>query len=280
MATQRKQSGAQSGSDGAQKLQVVVPTYNEVENIRPLTERLFKACKEAGLVVDLLFMDDESVGTPKTEEHVASLQKEGYAVRIIVRRKGEGRGLSSAVLKGFDNSKYDTMLCMDADLQHEPEAVPGVAAPVLNGDAEFSIGSRHVDGGGLGFEWSFIRRAISAGATALCRPLTACTDPMSGFFCTTKPVLLRARDRLNPIGFKIALEIMVRCRCKSSKDVAITFREREAGESKLTGKQQIQYLEQLAHLYWDMYPILVVMLFMLAFFVLYVMSKAVMSIMH
>lgn len=272
MATQRKKSAAPAVS--GQQLQVVVPTYNEVENIRPLTERLFKACKEAGLVVDLLFMDDESTGTPKTEEHVAGLQKEGYAVRIIVRRKGEGRGLSSAVLKGFDNAKYDTMLCMDVDLQHEPEAVPGVAAPVLNGDAEFSIGSRHVDGGGLGFEWSFICRAISAGATALCRPLTACTDPMSGFFCVTKPVLMRARDRLNPIGFKIALEIMVRCRCKS-QDVAITFREREAGESKLTGKQQIQYLEQLAHLYWDMYPILIVMLFMLALAVLYMLSKAV-----
>merc|ERR1719231_122171 len=111
------------------------------------------------------------------------------------------------------------MLCMDADLQHEPEAVPSVAGPVLNGDVEFTIGSRHVEGGGLGFEWAFHRRLISAGATALCRPLTACTDPMSGFFCTTKEVLSRARDSINPVGFKIALEIMIRCRCKKTQDV-------------------------------------------------------------
>ena len=101
-----------------------------------------------------------------------------------------------------------------------------------------------MDGGGLGFEWAWHRVLISQAslhisppkpcspastqvATALCRPLTSCTDPMSGFFCTTKEVLARGRDRINPIGFKIALEVYVRCRCKSTQDVPITFRERE-----------------------------------------------------
>ena len=91
---------------------------------------------------------------------------------------------------------------------------------------------------------------------------------MSGFFCTTKSVLARGRDRVNPIGFKIALEIMVRCRAES-QDMPITFRERVAGESKLTMKQNIQYLEQLAHLYWDRYPVLVVLFFALVLYVLY-----------
>jgi len=92
---------------------------------------------------------------------------------------------------------------------------------------------------------------------------------MSGFFCTTKDVLARGRDNINPIGFKIALEVMVRCRCTKQQDVAITFREREAGESKLTMKQNIQYLEQLAALYWDRYPIPVVTLFLMAFYTLF-----------
>jgi len=264
-----KRGTASDNAKTGQCLQVVVPTYNEVENIVPLCQRLFKACKEANLTVDLLFMDDESKGTAATEAHIVDLQKQGYAVRIIVRRKGEGRGLSSAVLKGFDNSKYDIMLCMDADLQHEPEAVPDVAAPVLKGDAEFSIGSRNVAGGGLGFDWSLSRRIISAGATALCRPLTSCTDPMSGFFCTSKEVLSRNRDRINPVGFKIALEIMVRCRCSKVQDVAITFQERVAGESKLTMKQNIQYLEQLAVLFWDRYAPVVVMMLLVVLWVLY-----------
>jgi len=145
---------------------------------------------------------------------------------------------------------------MDADLQHEPESVPAVAAPVLAGTAEFSVGSRHVADGGLGFHWSIMRRALSAGATLLAAPLTSSTDPMSGFFCTTKAVL--ARSRCNPIGFKIGLEIMARCRCRHVADVAITFQERFAGESKLSMKQSMLYLQQLAALYWDAYALRVV----------------------
>ena len=150
------------------QLSVVVPTYAEQDNIRPLTERLFKATKKEDLVVDLLFMDDDSgEGTRLSEEIVRELQDEGYPVRIYVRRKGEGKGLSSAVALGFEKAKYECMLCMDADLQHEPEAVPSVAAPVLDGDAEFTVGSRNVDGGGIGMEWALIRRILSSGATML-----------------------------------------------------------------------------------------------------------------
>ncbi len=70
-------------------------------------------------------------------------------MRIHVRRRGEGKGLSSAVLLGFDLAKHGVVLCMDADLQHEPESVPDVARPVLDKSAEFTVGSRHVGDGGL-----------------------------------------------------------------------------------------------------------------------------------
>merc|ERR1719183_1080411 len=136
------------------------------------------------------------------------------------------------------------MLCMDADLQHEPESVPAVAAPVLDGSAEFSVGSRYVKGGGLGFEWNFIRRFLSWGATLLAWPIAGSTDPMSGFFCTSKEILKRAKN-INPIGFKIGLEIMARGRCSPVQDVAITFQSRAAGESKLSGKQMTLYVQQL-----------------------------------
>jgi dolichol-phosphate mannosyltransferase len=136
-------------------LSVVVPTYNETSNIRPLAERLFQTYEKAGInPVELLFMDDESVGTAATEKEaivlfkvlslqVSLLQAEGYAVRIHVRRKNEGRGLSSAVLLGFKMAKYPNLLCMDADLQHEPESVHDVAKPVMDGTAEFTVGSRY-----------------------------------------------------------------------------------------------------------------------------------------
>lgn len=232
-------------------LSVIVPAYNEVDNIRPLCERLFKSLKAEGIRGELLVMDDESAGTEATKKIVAELATEGYEVRIHARTKAEGRGLSSAVLLGFDLAKYEVMVCMDADLQHEPESVPAVASPVMRGKADFSVGSRNVSGGGLGFEWNIVRRLISFVATMLCMPLTSSTDPMSGFFCVRKKTLAIGRANCNPIGFKIGLEVMARCRCKKVKDVPITFQERVAGESKLTMTQNVEYIKQLIALYLD-----------------------------
>jgi len=260
---ERRRGGTGDGAksaDGQKELSVIVPTYNETENIRPLAERLFKATKEAGLTVEMLIVDDESAGSEETVKIAKALTGEGLPVRIHCRKKSEGRGLSSAVLLGFNMAKYPVLLCMDADLQHEPESVPAVAQPVMEGTAEFAIGSRHVEGGGVGFEWSPLRRAVSFGATLLAWFLAPSTDPMSGFFCVSREVLKRGEGKLNPIGFKIGLEIMVRCRCKPVKDVAITFQERNAGESKLSAKTYKLYLEQLLSLYIALYgPLLAVL---------------------
>lgn len=236
-------------------LSVVVPTFNETLNIRPLCERLFASIKanDPKLNVELFFVDDESEGTMKTLEIVSQLQKEKYPVRIHSRKKSEGRGLSSAVLLGFNMAKHEAILCMDADLQHEPEAVYSVALPVLTGKAEFTVGSRYCGGGGFGFDWAIHRKIISSTATLLAYGVSRSTDPMSGFFCTTKKVLARGAHKINPIGFKIGLEAMARCRANPVVDVPITFQSRVAGESKLTMKQNILYLQQLISLYSDKY---------------------------
>mmetsp|Transcript_48326 Transcript_48326/g.154341 ORF Transcript_48326/g.154341 Transcript_48326/m.154341 type:complete len:286 (-) Transcript_48326:42-899(-) len=266
----RARGTAAAGDKGGkpQALSVIVPTYNETENIRPLCERLFKAVKAAGLETELVIVDDESAGSAETESIAKKLAEEGYTVRIHCRKRSEGRGLSSAVLLGFKMAAHPIVLCMDADLQHEPESVPDIARPVMEGAAEFSVGSRHVAGGGVGFEWSVLRRVVSRGATALAWPVAACSDPMSGFFCVSKEVLRRGEGRLNLIGFKIGLEIMVRCRCSPIQDVAITFQERAAGESKLSAKQYRLYLEQLAGLYWDKYGVFLVLLMIMVLAVL------------
>ena len=146
-------------------------------------------------------------------------------------------------------------MCMDADLQHEPEAVPVVAKPVLEGRAEFSVGSRNTEGGGVA-GWSMHRKAISAGATLLALPLTRCKDPMSGFFATTQEVLARGEGKCNAMGFKIGLELMVKCGATASvTDVPITFRDRVAGESKLSMKQNVLYVRQLLGLYFFKFPV-------------------------
>jgi len=251
-----------------EQLSVIVPTYNETENIRPLCERLSKAARGAGLDVEVLIVDDESSGSAETKRIVEELKGEGHPVKIHCRKKTEGRGLSSAVLLGFKMATHPTVLCMDADLQHEPESVPDVARPVLQGAAEFAVGSRHVSGGGVGFNWSAGRRIVSRGATLLAWPVANASDPMSGFFCTTKEVLKRGEHSLNTIGFKIGLEIMARCRCSPVEEVGITFQERIHGESKLSAKQYRLYVEQLASLYWDRYKMLVVLLILFVLFVM------------
>ena len=248
----------------------MVPTYNETLNIRPLCERLFSSMKKEDpkLEVELLYVDDESVGSKKTVEIVKELSKEGFPVEIHCRTKSQGRGLSSAVLLGFNKAKHENILCMDADLQHEPEAVYSVALPVLSNKAEFTVGSRYCGGGGFGFDWAIHRKIISGVATLLAAGVSKSTDPMSGFFCTTKTVLARGSKSINPIGFKIGLEVMARCRANPVVDVPITFQSRIAGESKLTMKQNIQYLQQLAALYWDKYGLLLIVMFMIVMLIL------------
>jgi len=238
-------------------LSVITPTYNEVDNIKPLTERLFESLQKADIIGELLVVDDESSGSEETEKIVTDLSKK-YPISIIRRYKKDGRGLSSAVLLGFDAAKYPVLCCIDSDLQHEPESVPAVAMPVLKGKAEMTVGSRNMEDGGVAFEWSFFRRLMSKAATLLAIGVSNSTDPMSGFFCISKSAYKRGRDGCNPTGFKIGLEIMARCRC-TVVDVPIMFQDRLHGESKLSNKQIVEYLGQLFTLYVERYSFILLL---------------------
>lgn len=259
----------------ATALSVVVPCYEEALNIRPLCERLFAATRGAGLTADLLLVDDYSgQGSEDTKRVVAELKKEGYDVDVVVRMPADGKGLSSAVVEGLSRARHPTLLVMDADLQHEPESVPDVAGPVLRGEADFSVGSRLVEGGSAE-TFPPLRRLISFVATGLAYPLTPCRDAMSGYFALRKATFEHGRAGLNPMGYKIGLELMVRCRCQRIVEVPIRFQDRAEGESKLSMKQNLYYLRHLAHLYWFKYPAPVVALALLAILALYVLYTLV-----
>ncbi len=235
---------------------IIVPTYKEAENIPILTQRVFDALQAAEIIGELVFVDDNSRdGTP---EVVAELANE-HAVRLITRTNE--RGLSSAVVRGFVEAQYDLLVCMDADLSHPPESLPTLMGPVVSGDADFVIGSRYTAGGKTKEDWGFLRQINSTVATLLAKPLTTASDPMAGFFCLRRETLRAAEQAgLNPIGYKIGLEILIKARCRRVREIPIDFSDRMHGKSKLTIRQQLEYLLHLWRLYRFRWPALFPML--------------------
>lgn len=230
---------------------VIVPTYHEAANIPELVRRTFDAVRSANLEAELILVDDDS--RDGIERIVEDLQRT-CPVRLLVRR-GE-RGLSGAVLAGFAAARHDVFVVMDADLQHPPEAIPGLVAALQRPPHDFAIATRYAMGGSVESDWPWIRRLISRTATLLARPVAPLSDPMSGFFALHRATWEHAAH-LDPIGYKIALELYVKGRCRRPAEVPIRFAPRRAGESKLTVKEEWRYLRHLARLYRFRYPFMV-----------------------
>lgn len=219
------------------EVSIVVPTYNERDNIAELVDRIHKALSRAGIKYEIVIVDDNSPdGTAEVAESLSSQ----YNVKVL-KRKGK-LGLSSAVLDGVKISTGRYIVVMDADLQHPPEVIPELTDKARNG-YDVVIASRYVRGGSPG-EWNIVRKVISKGATYIARIMLPqarnVKDPMSGFFLFKKEVI---EDRqLNPRGFKILLELLVRGRYNKVCEVPYTFGKRLKGKSKLGTKEIINYL--------------------------------------
>jgi dolichol-phosphate mannosyltransferase len=132
-------------------------------------------------------------------------------------------------------------------LSHPPEAIPSLLRKLDEG-SDFVVGSRYVEGGVTDDDWGFFRWLNSRVATLLARPFTSLEDPMSGFFALRRTTFARA-DALNPIGYKIGLELLVKCRCSAVAEVPIAFVDRIHGESKLTLREQFRYLRHVRRLF-------------------------------
>lgn len=222
---------------------VIIPTYRERDNLARLLPALLGALGEAGLTGEVIVVDDNSGdGT----EDLCGILGAVKPVRLISRR-GE-RGLATAVVRGLRAAYGEICVVMDADFSHPPDAVSKLVAAVRDGGFEMAIGSRYVSGGAVDENWSWFRRANSRVATLLARGLTNIADPMAGFFAIRRDVVARAGE-LRPLGYKIALELVVRCDCRRVVEVPIRFQDRAVGESKMSVRQQWQYLRHLGRLY-------------------------------
>jgi dolichol-phosphate mannosyltransferase len=219
----------------------VVPTFREAESLPSLIERVAQLRQRTGLELELLIVDDDS--RDGTEALIAA-RTEPW-VQLFVRTSD--RGLSKAVLFGLRKARGELLVVMDADLSHPPEVIPDMLAHLRTG-ADFVLGSRYVSGGTTAEGWGLFRFLNSKVATYLARPLTRVSDPMSGFFALPRAVFLRAENP-SPLGYKIGLELLVRCHCSDVREIPIHFSNREHGESKLTLQQQLLYVRHLGRLY-------------------------------
>ncbi len=224
-------------------LSIVVPTYREAENITELLRRIRNALDPLNRPYEVILVDDDS--QDGTDDVVAELARYGTPIRLIAR-VGE-RGLSSAVLRGFDEAHGENLLCMDADLSHPPEAIAQLIETLCEDETDFVIGSRYVPGASTDEKWGMLRWINSKVATWLARPFTKVKDPMAGFFAL-RSESYHAADALNPIGYKVGLELMVKCRCRHVREVPIHFADRLHGQSKLNFAEQLKYLRHLRRL--------------------------------
>lgn len=222
---------------------LIIPTYNERENIEELLDRLdlllHNAMPEG---YEMVVVDDDSPdGTWRLAEEIAVRKP---TVRVI--RRTNARGLATAVVDGWKAAKGDWLGVIDADLQHPPEVLVQLLQAVRNG-ADLAVASRHVAGGGVS-DWNIFRRLLSRGAQLLGILLLpsaarAVSDPMSGCFVVRREA---ARlPELKPLGYKILLETLARGRFGKIAEVGYVFQERKKGGSKVTWRQYVEYLVQV-----------------------------------
>jgi dolichol-phosphate mannosyltransferase len=233
----------------APRVSVVVPTRNEESNVGPLLERLASVFspEEAEVIV----VDDSDDATPQVLARSAA----GCPLPVRLAHRLAGArvgGLSTAIIAGARGARGDWVLVMDADLQHPPEAAAVLARTAMRHDADIVVGTRYAGGGssadGLAGP---SRMLVSNWATRLAkslfpRRLVMVSDPLSGLFAFQRASV--DLDRLNPVGFKILLEILVRNPVAKVAEVAYCFAPRHAGRSKASARQGLTFLRHLARL--------------------------------
>ena len=168
---------------------------------------------------------------------------------VVVHQRAGKLGLATAVMEGWERAKGSILGVMDADGSHDERILPYMVKFVSSERVQLAVGSRYVPGGGIG-NWPLKREIISRVAVMMARPICPVADLTSGFFVCHRSVIEDVY--LNPIGFKIGLEVMMRGRYDAFTEVPYTFHDRDKGSSKLGAKQVFDYLKQLGQLlaYW------------------------------
>jgi len=219
---------------------VVIPTYNEADNIKILIPKLVNILESSGFSnFEILVVDDDSPdGTCLIVREFANSDSR---IRCLLRRKN--KGLATAILRGIAWARGKYVVVMDADLQHPPELVPKLVSKAVSTGADVVVATRYAPGGGVE-GWSRFRLLMSKTAILVSKILVPGTkstsDPMSGFFLVKKSIV--DPSSLRPRGYKILMEILEKSPYQKVEEVPYTFRNRAYGKSKLGAKTIIDFL--------------------------------------
>ncbi len=228
------------------RFSLIIPTFNESKNVAVLIEQLERLFDPIlGEAYELIVVDDDS---PDQTWAVALELADAHPRVRVIRRQNE-RGLSTAVIRGWQAARGEVLGVMDADLQHPPSVNLKLLAEIDRG-ADLATASRHVEGGGVS-NWSLARRTLSRGAQllgllVLPAVLGRLSDPMSGYFMLRRATL--AGIELDPLGYKILIEVVARSNPRWIGEVGYVFRERVEGSSKVTWRLYVEYLGHLLKL--------------------------------
>lgn len=230
------------------QVSIIIPTYNESENIlkilHSIREIIPKNISTQTIVVD----DNSPDGTGLlVEDYLKNVKKMADNTIEIIHRKTKD-GLGSAILKGIQHARGDTIVVMDCDFSHPPQIIPKLLESIKKYQCDIAVASRYIKGGQIQ-GWSLKRKLMSKFATLIAKKGLGIStkDPMSGFFAFKRNVINGLN--IDAIGYKILLEIIVKTKNVSIKEIPYTFQDRELGSSKLTMKTVIEYYKSVWKLY-------------------------------
>jgi dolichol-phosphate mannosyltransferase len=227
-------------------LSLIIPTYNERENIVPLIQRIVATLEKALPSFEIILVDDDS--PDKTWQVARDLARENPYLKVI--RRCEEKGLAAAVVAGWKAARGEILGVMDGDLQHPPEILAQLLQTMSSTSADVVIASRHVREGGVG-DWNVVRRFLSWAAAALAGFLMPTSlkdvhDPMSGYFFLRRSVLESVN--LTPKGYKILLEVLAKGNHQCVLEVPYVFEERKRGKSKLRPQHSLEFISHVVQL--------------------------------
>ena len=230
------------------EVSIIIPTYNESENIvqvlKSIGEHIPKDIAAEAIVVD----DNSPDGTGKiVEDYINDAQnKTGYTIDVIHRKTKSG--LSSAILEGIQHSSCETVVVMDSDFSHPPKIIPKLVEEIKISKYDIAIASRYTEGGEVS-GWSTKRKLISKTAKGIAKAGLGVneSDPMSGFFAFRRKIL--EGIKLDAIGYKMLLEILVKTKGAKVKEIPYTFTNRTHGSSKLDSSTMLDYVRSVWKLY-------------------------------